>query len=67
MAEQQKKRTEMINEMLEAFESTKRADGTSLSVSEYIRLLQIYEEMAEVDGGEVVVRWVDTWHPVESS
>lgn len=56
----------MINEMLEAFETSKRSDGANLSVSEYIRLLQIYEEMAEIDGGEVVVRWVDTWHPVET-
>ena len=54
-------RRETIREMLEAFESSKRADGAGLSMSEYIRLLQIYSEMAEDEPGDLVVQWVDSW------
>lgn len=49
--------------MLAVFENSKRSDGAALTISEYIRLLQIYEEMAENDGRPVTVRWVDTWDP----
>ena len=52
--------------MLDAFESSKRSDGSSLSVAEYIRLLQIYEELAENDSRPVTVRWIDQWEPAKT-
>lgn len=58
---EQRKRTKIIEKMLAVFENSKQSDKAALTVTEYIRLLQIYEEMAENDSRPVTVRWVDSW------
>ena len=48
-----------IETMIKGFESTLKEKGAKLTVSEYIRLLQIRNEMKAEEPKEIKVTWVE--------
>jgi hypothetical protein len=49
-----------IQKALDAFEAHLREEGTKLSMAEYIKLLQLSQELADDEPKEITVRWVET-------
>jgi hypothetical protein len=54
-------RLRMIRGMLERFEESKTSGEAMLNVSEYIRLLQMHEELGERAETSIRVQWIDRW------
>lgn len=48
-----------IHTALEAFESTMAENGKKLTMAEYIKLLQLSQELADEEPKEIKVEWVE--------
>jgi hypothetical protein len=51
---------EAIKAALQNFETQMNKPGFKLSLAEYVKLLQLKQEMAEDDVKEIEVSWVET-------
>jgi hypothetical protein len=49
-----------IQSALEAFEAQMQEAGFKLSLAEYVKLLQLKQELADDDIREIKVSWVET-------
>jgi hypothetical protein len=54
-------RLQVIREMLERFEDSKNSGEAMLNVSEYIRLLQMHEDLGDRAETLLKVKWVEGW------
>jgi hypothetical protein len=52
-----------IQTALKRFEEEMKADGFKLTLSEYVKLLQLKQDLADDEIREVKVSWVETAEP----